>query len=431
MAAPGLTPAVAVVDSRNIWGATRSRFGSGRPVLVEGVREALRAYGFEVVDVYVGIATTTTKPNPSGRLASSLASNERYATAVEGSPHGHVLRGRLVERNGELEEKLVDVLCAMQIARSAHDIVSLRSAARAIVVLSEDMDLIPAYEFAQELGVPVFAAAQATVDTRDDASWMLLGEGTLRTACARPSGRLIGQELRQELTKWLTATHPHQMNFKVRAWESRSNSLRLVHNSGAIGIWHDPPRAATRTVGAVHRLHVAGVEPCQSERDFPLVTLTDASPTWPPAGLVTATVEEWRSPTRVSVKLASGSTRGMTATPGTLLPGDPVLVHEDRIGKQVAWRLIGRVTSETPSPGWADSTVPELVRVTQSATSSGARVRAEMVSSGVAVTVQPPGAESPKIGDLYAVVPIRHIPIRDGGIHVMTIAVSSKLPPSE
>lgn len=428
--AMAVTPAVVVVDSRNVWGATRRQFGAGKRIVVEGVREALRPYGFEVIDVYVGIATTTTATSPSLRLARELEANGKYAAAVNASPLGHALVGRLVERRGDLQEKLVDVLCAMQIARSAHEIAAGQTPARAIVVFSEDMDLIPSFQFAQDLHVPIYAAANATVDTRPDSSWLLLGESALRMSCERAHGRFYGQRLRQEICKWLTAQTPHRLSFKVRSWDAKRSFLRLTHNSGAIGIWHDPPPEVDHAVGAAHELHVVGLEPCTSDRDFPVVTLSLHPAPWPPPSLVTATVREWDSPTHVVVILPTGPTQGLNATIGSLLPGDQVLVHEDQsVAPQGAWRLVGRLRSSEPTPGWRDPTVPALARVIACATSNGQRVQAELVVSGATVTLQPPGGDTPQAGDVYAVVPIGHIPVCDNPVQVLTIAVSSKLAP--
>jgi len=429
-----LTPAVVVVDSRNFWGASRRQFGAGRRIVVGGVVEALRPYGFDVVDVYVGIATTTTASNPSARLSRGLEANAAFAATVNASPIGHALVGRLIERRRSVQEKLVDVLCAMQIARSAHEIAAGRTRAQAIVVLSEDMDLIPAYEFAQDLGVPIYAAANATVDTRPDSSWLLLGENAIRISCEGAHGRFYGHQLRQEISTWLTTAAASRMSFKVRSWDPHGSRLRLIHErTGAGGIWHDPPDSADRTVGATHALFVVGLQPGTPKRDFPVVTLRptrERELPWPPPSLATAIVREWESPTRVVAMLPHGPTQTLSATIGTLLPGDRILVHEDS-GQLPggAWRLIGRLEPRAQTPGRSDPTIPALARVITGATSSGQRVRAELVGSAATVTLQPPGTDTSQIGDLYAVVPIAHVPLppeRDG---VVTIAVSSRLAP--
>ena len=424
-----VAPAVVIVDSRNVWGAARRQFGTGKRVVVEGVREALRPYGFEAIEVHVGIATTTTARAPSLRLTSDLAVNNKYAAAVNASPLGHALVGRLVERRGDLTEKLVDVLCAMQIARSAHEIASGQSPAKAIIVVSEDMDLIPAYQFAQDLDVPIYAAANATVDTRPDSSWLLLGESALRMSCERVEGRLYGQRLRQEICTWVTAPTPRTLEFTVRSWNSKGSRLRLAHRSGAIGIWHDPPDQTDHTTGATHDLAVVGLEASGSERDFPIVTLGQRPTSWPPPLLVSATVREWDSPTQVVVILPTGPTQVLSTTIGSLLPGDRVLIHEGRAtASQEAWRLVGRLEPSQPTLGWRYPTVPALARVAAGATSTGQRVRATLIASAATVMLQPPGCDIPRVGDVYAVVPIGQVLVDHEPAQVLTIAVSSRLP---
>ena len=424
-----VVPAVVVVDSRNVWGAARRQFGTGKRVVVEGVREALRPYGFEAIEVFVGIATTTTARSPSLRLTSDLALNNKYAATVNASPLGHALIGRLVERRGNLQEKLVDVLCAMQIARSAHEIAAGQSPATAIIVVSEDMDLIPAYQFAQDLHVPIYAAAAATVDTRFDSSWLLLGESALRMSCERTAGRLYGQRLRQEICSWLTAQTPRPLSFTVRSWSAKGSRLRLAHSSGAIGVWHDPPEQTDHTVGATHDLQVVGLEHSGSERDFPIVTLDRQPTSWPPPSLLTATVREWDSPTQVVVIPPTGPTQVLSTTIGSLLPGDRVLIHERRAtARQEVWQLVGRLEQSEPTLGWRDPTVPSLARVSTEATSTGQRVRATLLAPAATVTLQPPGCDIAHLGDVYAVVPIGHVLVDHGPAQLLTIAVSSKLP---
>jgi hypothetical protein len=296
-------------------------------------------------------------------------------------------------------------------------------------VFSEDMDLIPSYRFAQDLQVPIYAAANATVDTRPDSAWLVLGESALRVSCERAHGRFYGQRLRQEICSWLTAPTPRRMSFRVRLWDSGRALLRLTHNSGAIGIWRDPPSEVDHTVGAVHDLHVVGLEPSTSERSFPVVTLSERPTPWPPSSLVVATVREWVAPTQVVVILPTGPTQALGATIGSLLPGDEVLLHEDpSVAPQGEWRLVGRLRSSEPTPGWRDPSVPLRARVLAAATSNGQRVEAELIGSTTTVTLQPPACDTPQTGDVYAVVPIGHLPVSGETSHVLTIAVSSRLP---
>lgn len=423
-----LVPAAVVVDYRNVFGAARRQFGSGQEVVVDGVVAALEYYGFLSTSVHVAIGTSTVGHHQSRRLLEALESNRTHAAAVDASRLGRVLHARLVERENGLEEKLADVLCALQIARISNDIASRRSPAQAIVVLSEDMDLIPAYEFATDLGVPVFAAATATVDTRPESSWLLLGEGPLRAACRRPMGRSVGHALRGEIAGWLDAGSPRRLSFKVVAWEDDKDRIRLRHNSGALGYWWHPPREVDRGRGASHELEVCGLDAYASERDFPMLTLSPQATGWPPEGLVRARVVNWKTPTRIGVELPGGQKRTLSAAFGTVLPGDDVLVMEQPTAGQPSWRLVGSLTPAHGIEGWADSTMPELVTVTSRGGSPGARVDAAVASSGQVVALQPPGSDRADVDDVYAAAPIACVQLKDGTSRVVAVAVSSRLP---
>jgi hypothetical protein len=330
-----------------------------------------------------------------------------------------VLHGRLVERSKDVEEKLVDVQCAIQIARSAHEITDGGTAARAIVVMSEDMDLIPAYAFAGERGVPVFAASHATVDTRPDAGWLLLPEAVLRTACGRPRGRYAGHELRRQIATWCASTSPIQISFRVQAWDRSRDRAFLEHNSGARGIWASPPPSAANP------LSVTGLSLDDQGRDFPTLTVGPVPAPTPLGGFVDGEVLRWRTPTRVEVSIG-GRARTLSGPIGSLLPGGRVLVQEYRDRGQPAWRLVGALAARGLSDGWPDPTLPRLARVIQAATSPGARVRAVLLGSAQEVSLQPPRADVPRVGDEYAVVPIGAAPAASGS-RTATIAVSSRL----
>ncbi len=180
--------AAVVVDSRNLRGQYGDVFGQPRRSSVAGIITMLAAYGFNVTDVWVGVATNG-NTNGSAYFTKSLKENREYAADVVSHPDGHVLEGRLKEQNTRtgkvLEEKLVDVLCAIQVARLAHQIKD-KARQGVIVVLSEDMDLIPAYEFARDLGVTVYAASNDIVDARAQHSkWLLLTQAGLADAGGR------------------------------------------------------------------------------------------------------------------------------------------------------------------------------------------------------------------------------------------------------
>lgn len=415
--------AAVVVDSRNLRGQYADVFGQPRRSSVAGIKMMLAAYGFNVTDVWVGVATDG-KSNGSPYLTKSLKENRDYAADVVSDPDGHVLEGRLKEqttRNGKvLEEKLVDVLCAIQVARLAHEIKD-KTRSGVIVVLSEDMDLIPAYAFAQDLGVTVFAASNDIVDARSQHSkWLLLTQAGLGDAAGRAFGRDQGRELRRTMAKLLIAPAPVEISAKVGP--PCRDGVLVNHNSGARGFW----KASSRpSYGTAIKLFVTGVD--WEDVDFPRLLVDTKAPAGALQGLQVGTVKAIPTPTRVSVSLPGGMLKKLDGgSPGSLLPGMSVLVHEVVIQGQKAWRLVGALDARPASPGWSDPTRPLVVRAVSTSTTAGARVRAKILTTGQEVTLQPPTEDRVQTGDEYAAVPIAHTPVGDD-THVTAIAVSSRL----
>jgi hypothetical protein len=417
--------AAVVVDSRNIRGQYADVFGQPRRSSVSGIVTMLADYGFNVTDVYVGMGTNGSA-NGSVYLARRLQENRDYAAEIVSHPDGHVLEGRLVERSSKsgkvLEEKLVDVLCALQVARLAHEIKD-KARSGVIIVLSEDMDLIPAYKFADDLGVTVFAASNDIVDARAQYSkWLLLTQAGLGDAAGRAFGRDQGRELRRSIARLLQATPPAKIKGKV-ASPCRDGVL-VNHNSGAKGFWR-PPAGKRVSTGTPVELYVAGVD--WEDVAFPRMKLSEVAPTAPPMGLQVGKVTAIPTPTRVSVTLPGGVSKKLDgSSPGSLLPDMAVLVHAESVQGQQAWRLVGALDARPISPGWSDPTRPLVVRAVSTASTPGARVRAKILTTGQEVTLQPPSEDCVQTGYEYAAVPIAHTEVRDV-VHVTAIAVSSRL----
>lgn len=54
------TPCAVVVDTRNVKGMLGDMFGStSTKATGDGIRDAMRLYGFEAVEMYAGVATST------------------------------------------------------------------------------------------------------------------------------------------------------------------------------------------------------------------------------------------------------------------------------------------------------------------------------------------------------------------------------------
>lgn len=420
--------AAVVVDSRNVRGQTVDLFGHGREVEVPGLVDLFACYGFEVDEVFVGIAT---RPGSSRQQSSwmqdALNRNQNYAAHIASDGRGHVLEGRLVERSTRQgvkpEEKLVDVLCAIQIARLATEIAARRRDG-VIIVMSEDMDLMPAYEFAEDLGVKIFVAANHTVDTRGHENWLLLSEGAMAKAVGQIPGRLKGSHLRREIATAVTAAQARVMAFRAGGHDPKTRTLYLTHNSGARAVIRIASGPMTPK-GSRIQLALNGLE--FADCAFPMYELAaPGTETWPSAAVLSGQVDAWRAPTRVSVSLPGGITKSLDAAPGYLLPGMTIAVHRSLVAQQEAWKLVGSTDVRPPTPGWVDPTCPVVVRVISSASSPGARVRAKLLSVGQEITLQPPPEVRAQTGMEFAAVPIDHTVV-PGGVHVLAIAVSSQL----
>jgi hypothetical protein len=221
-----LIPALAVVDSRNVVGAAAQLLGHELKPTVDGVVQALKSYGFEALEVHVGLAL------PRGRdrreLAAQFTENDTYRQTIEASERGSALVGELhAKQGGKVEEKIVDVYCAVDIVKTAIEVARGESKYEAIVVLSQDIDLRPAYEFADSVGVPVFVGAQSVVQYRSQ-PYLMIGEYSIRTMC-NPTV-LCGHPLRSAIA--------HLANSRVTsAWtvlryssRRRGMLLRNAHN---------------------------------------------------------------------------------------------------------------------------------------------------------------------------------------------------------
>ena len=409
-----------------MWGQARDIFGVGRRVEVQGVIAGLKTYGFEVLHVHAGIATVSSQSRPSDLHQRMLDQNAKYAEAIEKHACGSVLHGRLAERDGVLEEKLVDVLCAIKIADEVLRIREGSSKAQAIVVLSEDMDLIPAYNFAREYDVRIFAASNATIDTRPDNDWLLLSESPLSSIFGNIPGRYKGARLRNFLAQQIASGNNLEMTFEVVG--KNADCVFLKHNSGIQAHWNSPPRGKYNR-GDKCELSVTGVLSETRGSDFPkLLVGPKGSRLSPSMATCEAEVLNWRSPGRLEVELASGEKKVINAPLGCALPGMHVLLIAEPNVTPQTYRLIGATTPQPSVPGWPDLRHPVLVRVLGRASRPGELVRAVIIDSGVDVTLQPPGADVAQTGDTYAALPAKLTPVQASGVHISTIAVSSKLP---
>lgn len=379
-----LTPCIVVVDSRNIRGQSRKVFGHSRETHVPGLRRGLAMYGFDVIETIFGLATRTSTNHPSDRLQKALASNARYAARLT-QDGAQVLEGNLVQRGGELEEKQVDVLCALAVADASDRIAKGETHARCVVVLSEDMDLMPAFDFATTRKVKAYAAAYDTVYHRpQQRDWLVLHEHAMKEICD-PPGRFYGTALRAKLAAMLTSQNPSKLNWRVTTPAMNDGRAILTNNAGANGLWV-PDRTLAR--GDRVELFAVDVEMDPHGKRFPFVLLETTAPAAPPAAVEAAEVLYWSSPTMLKARLASGVGASLRAVPGSLLPGDKITVFSTRRAGNRAHYLVGATHLNAPPSGWSATTRQAVAVITTAPQRGRAWMEATLEETGDSVAVK-------------------------------------------
>lgn len=385
-AARPLAPCAVIVDTANVRGQSRKVFGEARQPTAAGIKAGLALYGFDAVEIYAGIATRTTGNSPSGRLRDALVVNQKYKERLEAGGVV-VLEGNLAERRGGLEEKQVDVLCALTVADIVERIKQGGSKVGCIVMLSEDMDLMPAYEFAARRDIVTYAAAHDTIHARPgQLEWLLLTQEALTKIC-EPRGRKLGSQLRSNLAAIVTSPNPPVLtNWKVVAPRMSDGRALMTNNNGAHGLW-----VTSRVLKRDERLrlYAVGAEMEPQSMRFPYLQLSEVvpSPTFPDIEI--ATVLHWTAPTMVRVAIRNSTSKAsLTASPGTLMPGQQVAVLRSTSGGQQGRHLIGATSAWTPPTNWSVSGSTAIATISAVATPSRGWMTAYLDGSGDKVLIQ-------------------------------------------
>lgn len=407
-----------IVDTWNLRKQSFDVLGAHRFPGVPGIISGLEAYGFAVQHVYAAVACEPYSDNPSVKVTKALQTTSRFVQSMNGSTQGTLLKGRLTDRSGELEEKLVDVLCAVQITRSAMEIATNISQSEAIVVVSEDIDLTPAYEMARQLGVPVYAAANETVDTRPG-DWLILSDATLVDFCGRPFGD-AGATRKTTVAKQLLSGQLHRQ-FEFGYVDHRSKDIVFRHRTGVEGSLPANEATARYRSGQRVQLYPVDLLPAHAGSDFPRLRLSVSRPVADrPPYLIDGHVHEWVQPTRVRVRKPDGTIRAFDAAPGTLLPGMEVALYHAPGSRS---RLVGALEKMPMLDGWTSPTTPKIATAQQTATSPGATVRASIDGLSAPVALLPSSETQVQTGDSFAVVPRD----QEGGRVTKVLAVSTAL----
>lgn len=317
---------------------------------VPGVRAAMARYGFDVQEIHIGLAVARARDLPA--LARLHAVNDAYRQQVL-ADGGQVLLGELHQKSsGPVQEKMVDSACCVRITRYVDEIAHGRSSVRAILVLSKDIDLQPAIDYAVESDVPIFVVAQDVVQHRPH-PYLLVGPSGYAEITSSSRGP-SGHELREDLAAMLFAGG-------TSAWtvKKAGSSFLLEHASGlrgrmATGV---PYPSARGTVA----LHPTDVE--FSAGAFPRLVCDHKppqSPMWD-----TAVVLGRAAPMGLKVKHNGGAVQRPHFPQGGVVPGDTVLVHTG------TGRVLGRLAKLSATRQF-DPDAVSIVRVISTLPRGGA-----------------------------------------------------------
>ncbi|MDP3966905.1 MAG: hypothetical protein Q8Q02_01385 [Nocardioides sp.] len=343
-----------MVDTRNVKGMLNDVFGVTRAkATARGIKDAVRMYGFDAVEIHAGVATSSPKKSVSDKVTDMLAKNCVYRDrlAADGVK---VLEGYLVERDSQVEEKKIDVLLALQVADIVDRMQQGESRARCIVVLSEDMDLMPSYEYAAARDVHVYAAANDTICFRaDQEKWLLLHEGAIRVLGEEDDSQ--GSPTRRYLARLALGTSRSGLPTKWKAvWDQRPGTVTLMNNRGVRGTMYSPEALIH---GTSLDLFATEIRFPENGPTFPEVVLSTSAPG--PGlmnGVREATVTAWTTPTKVRAKFDDGSQCSVSVSPGSVLQGDQIAVWTTERSTGHAHYYIGPVSALTLPDTWPAST---------------------------------------------------------------------------
>lgn len=343
--------AAVIVDSRNIFHQAGDAIGIRARPTVPGVRAALARLGFQVGPVHVGLALA--RPSDQAALAGAHAANLAYRQNVL-ADGGDVLLGELQRRpGGAVEEKVVDCACCVRITRYVDEIAYHRSSIEAIVVLSKDLDLTPAIDYAVSMSVPVFAASQDVIQHRPH-PYVLLGPHSYAELTGRSGS---GHDLREQLVRVLYDQQPLRLTVEG----SRQRPV-LRHPSGLRAIAAQGVSLGPR--GTIESLYPVDVTwDRQVLGSFPILVCARK-----PRGTACwseAIVRRRTAPMTVELRLADGARGRQHFLLGGVVPGDRVLVHGP------SGRVLGRLGGQ-PAPLF-DPDTPQVLRIIAPLPDGGAR----------------------------------------------------------
>jgi len=332
----------AIVDSRNIRGLAGSVLGVTRNPTPAGLERCLARLGFQLDSAHFSVALPRDRDRE--RLRRQLEENTRYADYLRRDGRVSILEGELHYQRGRIEEKLVDVLCAVETVRQAKQIADPHeeTSADAVVVLSQDADLGPGIELALEFEVPVLTLAPGKVHNRG-LPYVVLAEDALADLTETPAP--YGQALRRKVAEaaWNPSVDSWEYRYE-RADDHRGVRAWLRHRHGMQGAC-DPVLVDGSRPGDLLDLAPIGVLPAQGN-EFPVLELGEVPEraTDLRRGLV---IGRFRL-LEVKIELESGRQVRAYAPNSHLTPGTLVLVQALPSNHGEHFRYIGAIDDPLP-----------------------------------------------------------------------------------
>ena len=389
-----MVKAVAIVDSRNMRGLAASLLGFARNPTSPGLDAAVERFGLEIVESHFSIAM----PRASDRqhLQREYDVNEQYRTYLERDSRVRILEGSLRRYpDGTKEEKMVDVLCAVECVRQAKRIDDGDSEAEAVVVFSQDIDLKPGVQLAIEFDVPILVASPGAIHNRG-IPYIAMAEPALADLVQADRVGINGQQLRQALATAM-------VNPGVDSWEylytkriAGERVAILRHRHGYEGA-ADPEILDEQGKGSLHNLGVIGVAE-GLPAGFPRALLglnahlSD--------DLLEGSIVARYGLFSASVDLDVGGQVVVEVSNSFLTPGTRVLVH-DRGGQGKA-RYLGALADPPPLVGSGGRESPAISVIAKVTEHQGRHAMAVSEDNGIEVFL-PGRSDQTKVGDRYVV----------------------------
>ncbi len=390
-------PAWAVIDARNLLGQCANHV-SGTPRFTSaGIRSAMANYGFDVQHLSVGIGLA--RDAKANVLQEIHATNSKLIAELR-AEGAHILEGELRLDVGKPVEKMVDVRCALEVARLAHG--DLPPECRAILIFSRDLDLLPAAQYASSRGVKTYVVSDDIDYLRSQHRVLLTTAGYQMLAGDATADRVHGPRV----AAFLRDPGPHDWIVGKRVHLQGRNGYELIHESGVRGfIEHagDNERsegdlATLLAVDAIFEQNHAFVF-CSEDIQL------NAERPW----LIETSVLRRLDATFVEIGLAGVVTK-MRCVVGAAEAEQPILVRTNHAGapykQQAQARLIGPLEVPEPSAletGRLSAGCPTLVRIVHIDTNKTITARTEAEQK---VRVNRSFGVSPRISHWYAAVPV-------------------------